>query len=80
MALNAFRFAEEPPAPCDKFACSERERCKTEEIACTSFLNYVQTGRVAHPHIYFPHGHKPRTLYSVEPTRELYEKAMQQWE
>lgn len=79
MALNAFRINEEPPAPCDKFACAERERCKTEELACTSFLHYVQTGRVAHPHILFRERQKPLTLDSVNPTRELYEQAMRQW-
>lgn len=79
MALNAFRFAEEPPAPCDKFACAHRTICSEQDLACTSFLHYVLTGRVAHPHIHFPHGHKPQTLDSVEPTREIYEKAMRQW-
>lgn len=79
MALNAFRFAEEPPAPCDKFACIHRPICSEQELACTSFLHYVQTGRVAHPHILFRERQKPLTLDSVTPTRELYEQAMRQW-
>lgn len=77
--MTTFHFNAEPPAPCEKFACSHRSRCSEDELACTSFLNYVATGRVAHPHIHFTEGKSPQTLDATVPTREIYEQAMRQW-
>jgi hypothetical protein len=78
--MSAFHLSQEPDAPCDKFACAHRQLCSDQELACTAFLNYVQTGRVAHPHNHFPEdGKKHQALDSVTPIRHLYEVSMRQW-
>lgn len=63
--------------PCIKFACSERERCKSELLACSSFANYIETGRAAHPFIEISHGagkriRKEQMMNSARPTRAQY--------
>jgi hypothetical protein len=43
--------------PCVKFDCSHRDRCASDELACTAFAHYYQTGKVVHPFWDFPqHG------------------------
>ena len=76
--MSAYQIPTEPETPCERFACSLRETCHREKLACTAFLNYVQTGRVAHPHINFEEGKRHESIGSVTPTRDIYEMSMRQ--
>ncbi len=39
----------QPMAPCDKHKCQRRQDCLTKELACQSFLTYVDLGKVSEP-------------------------------
>lgn len=67
------------PAPCDKFACTVRERCATERLACTSFVRFVHTGRACDPilvlNLRHGPGHRVNEAFvgrEPSPTRELF--------
>ena len=76
--LDAFRLADTPP--CDKFSCSQRNRCSDDELACSAFDFYVNTGEVLHPYMRIrtaPSGKGRPTMRmgeQAEPTRAIYER------
>lgn len=41
------------PSPCDKHQCAQRARCAQDQLACPSFVHYVETGRTVPPRTYF---------------------------
>lgn len=47
--LDALRSVSEPP--CVTHACSQRDRCAAEELACSAFEFYVKTGTALHPNM-----------------------------
>lgn len=50
--LNKLNAQPEPP--CVKFSCGHREECAAQELACSAFAHYYQTGEVKHPNWDFP--------------------------
>lgn len=68
--------------PCELHSCSESQRCAQENLACSSFVKYIHTGRAESPFIFFPQrkgkGKKPLTLNRVRPTKALYQSAFKE--
>lgn len=44
----------QPDPPCVKFACGHREECAAQQLACSAFAHYYQSGEVKHPNWDFP--------------------------
>lgn len=74
--FDALRSVSEPP--CVTHACSQRDRCAAEELACSAFEFYVNTGQALHPNmeVRIPASGRgnPRRVYgdSAKPTRERF--------
>jgi len=67
----------EGQTPCRKFGCTKFQACADEQLACTAFAYFVQTGRTVHPFNFVsPRATgKDRLEYvgQVHPTRKLFE-------
>ena len=75
MSLAA-ALLEAPITPCERFSCTHRTQCSEQELACTAFLHYVQTGKTCHPHLHFTgKGERPVPTTSVMPTRAIFDAA-----
>lgn len=48
------KLNSQPDPPCVKFACEHRDACAAQELACSAFAHYYQTGEVKHPYFDFP--------------------------
>ena len=64
-------------APCDKYACKNREKCASEMLACTAFRYFVQTGKSCNPKIEFPiritQQSKPELRDFLTATRDIFD-------
>jgi len=62
-------------SPCDKFKCSKRGVCASDDLACTSFFYFVETGEARNPRIFFKYLNPPTVerRKNVEPTKAIFE-------
>lgn len=65
-------LAAEKQVPCRKFACAEQQRCSSERLACSAFVEYLRTGVGRSPlKEYGPEGAE-FPIDRPKPSRELF--------
>lgn len=59
--------------PCEAFYCPKYTACKEEHLACESFKQYVNSGRLFPPNSILKHK-KMKIGKGINPTRRIYNK------